>query len=100
MSAPISPLHTAIHAKFRVAFGEPSRIIDHNLNWSLRTLSYISAVNVLSDGSAQSPVVWVFDPHDPSNGVSSTIIKHESEIDPLIEKIVQRVKRAGQPLPR
>jgi hypothetical protein len=93
-----SPLHAAAFERFTRAFGPPDRTEDKDIYWSLRPFSYVAAINVLVNGSGDTPLVWVFDPHDPSDGVSSTRIHNESELEELVRKIEHRVKTAGRPL--
>jgi len=91
-----SPLHVAINEKFRRAIGEPHRAVGKDRQWSLRTLAYIAAINVLVNGSVEHPVVWIFDPHDPEDGVCHTKIVHESDADDIIKRIEARVRNAGR----
>ena len=93
----ISPLHPALYEKFKLAFGEPDRTEGKDWHWSLRPFAYIAAINVLANGSREHPVVWVFNPHDPKDGVSSTRITEEPQIDTLIRKIEDIVRHAGRP---
>lgn len=100
MSArPLSPLSETVLGKLRNAFGEPTRIVGMDRHWALRRLSYVSAVNLLLVCGEERPVLWVFDPHDPTNGVHHDTIRGETEIDGLIAQIQGRVRRAGEPLP-
>ena len=96
----VSPLRAAVHQRFRAAFGEPHRTVGQDSHWALRSLGYIAAINVLVDGGPEHPTVWVFDPHDPRDGVSHAHIRSEAEIDPIVARIEKRVKEAGRTLPR
>ncbi|HVZ94737.1 MAG TPA: hypothetical protein VG797_09525 [Phycisphaerales bacterium] len=95
----LSPLHPIVYEKFRLAFGDPHRAEGKDRHWGLRALNYIAAINVLVNGSSEHPVVWVFDPHDPKDGVSSCRIRSEAEIDPLIKRIEERVRSVGRSSP-
>ena len=97
MSSFASPIHALVLSKFRAAFGEPTNLGEKGNHWSLRALKYVAAVNILVNGDAKHPIVWVFNPHDPSNGVSNTPIQHESQIEPLVESIVATVAGAARP---
>jgi hypothetical protein len=89
-------LHALVLSKFREAFGEPDNVVNSDSHWSLRRLSYQAAVHVLLNGAKAEPIVWVFDPHDPTDGVFHTHVRAESEIDQLIQWITQRVQNVGQ----
>lgn len=90
-------LHSIVLQRFQGAFGEPHRVAGDERQWSLRSLAYIAAVNVLLVGNAERPVVWVFDPHDPTDGISSVTIQSEGQIASVIDSIEERVKLRGQP---
>jgi hypothetical protein len=92
----MSPLHEAIKEKFAAAFGPPHNIMGKDSHWSLRSLRYIAAVNVLINGAPEQPVVWVFDPHDPRDGVTHIRIKSDTDIAEIIKAIEVRVKNAGR----
>jgi hypothetical protein len=81
--------------EFVGAFGAPHRKEGRDLQWSLRRLRYVAAVNVVLSVDREPYEVWVFNPHDPSNGVYSRTIKNESDIAPIIQMIKQNV--AGAP---
>jgi hypothetical protein len=91
----LTPLHESVRSRFVAAFGEPHRTLGRDWQWSMRPLSYVAAVNVLVNGGRDVPAVWIFDPHDPSDGVTSVSIDSEAEIGPLIAKIEHRVRHAG-----
>lgn len=57
--------------------------------------STLAAVNVLVQGTGDHPVVWTFDPHDATNGVSSDHIHDVAEIDGIVGRIQERVRRAA-----
>lgn len=81
--------------RFTAAFGEPTKA-GNARHWSLRSLQYIAPVNVLVHNASRGPVVWVFNPHEPTDGVSSTPVETESQIEPLIASITDTVKKAGR----
>jgi hypothetical protein len=92
-------LHDAVFEKFRRALGEPHKVVGSDYHWALRPLAYIAAINVLLNGGSAGrgdPVVWVFDPHDPRDGVTNERIRHESEAEEMLEQILERVKTAGR----
>ncbi len=91
----MSPLHPIVHEKFRRAFGAPKRTEGKDHHWSLRSKANIAGINVLVNGSADEPVVWVFDPHDGDDGVLHQRIRDESDVDAMIKKIEDRLKNAG-----
>ncbi|HVZ93996.1 MAG TPA: hypothetical protein VG797_05760 [Phycisphaerales bacterium] len=91
-----SLLHAFVQEKFRRAFGEPHRTQGKDLHWGLRAHPHLALINILVNGDAIYPVIWVFDPHDPKDGVTNTLIRHEAEVDPIIRGIEQRVKTAGR----
>jgi hypothetical protein len=101
LQPPQSPLHAILLKSFTEAFGEPHKVAENERQWSLRALNYIAALNVLvSPGASHrdaTPVVWIFDPHDPSNGISNTLVTREEDVAPLIEKIKARVRERSQP---
>ena len=90
-------LHAMVQESFRRAFGEPHRHIGPERHWSLRPFTYVAAINVLTSEAGELPLVWIFDPHDPSDGVRSITIHHESEIAGIVSGIENRVKHAGRP---
>ena len=94
-----SALHALVHSKFREAFGEPNRVEGADYHWSLRHLRYSAAIHVLVNSGGDHPVVWIFDPHMPNDGVSHQYIRREAEINDLIARITARVRAAGQPGP-
>lgn len=98
MSSPPSPpaLRDAVFERLCAAFGEPQRVVNLDRHWALRSLAYIAAINVLCDGKDELPVVWVFNPHDPTNGVHHSVIRSEAEIDPVIADIERDVRHAGR----
>ena len=95
----LTNLQSAVKTSFTKAFGEPDRIVGHDAHWSLRPFTYVAAINILVNTSLDVPLVWVFDPHDPVNGVFSQRVYEESEIPDLISRIENRIKQAGRSRP-
>ena len=92
-----SPLHEFLHNRFKEAFGEPHRVVDGDEQWSLKPHAFAADIHVLVNGSGGHPLVWVFDPHDPNDGVSHTTISDQSQVAGLIQRIEDRVKYATRP---
>jgi hypothetical protein len=92
-------LHPVVLSKFREAFGEPHTSVKADSHWALRRLPYMAAVNVRINGAKEEPIVWVFDPHSPKDGVSHTRINSEADIDNLIKRIVAIVAAGGDHKP-
>lgn len=81
-------LQSSVLAKFSEAFGQPHASVNSDTHWSLRRFAYRAAVNVLVNSAEDDPIVWVFNPHDPSDGVFHIQIKSEMDIDSLIQRIL------------
>ena len=77
----MSSLRDTVFERLRAAFGEPHRTVGVDRHWALRSLAYMAAINVLCNGRDEFPIVWVFNPHEPKDGVRHTIIRTEAEID-------------------
>lgn len=92
-----SDLHKYVHARFRAAFGQPQNVLGPDEHWSFRSSPTALPINVLVNGTLETPAVWVFDSHDRDDGVVTASITRESQIDGLIRQIQERVKRAAQP---
>jgi hypothetical protein len=93
----LSLMHGIAVEKFRRAFGEPTRIEGKDLCWGLRPFSYVAAINVVLNGGKDRPVVWIFNPHEPTDGIWSATIENDSEIDTIIKRIEDTVRTAGRP---
>lgn len=91
-----SDLHKYVHTRFRAAFGQPQNVLGPDEHWSFRSTSSLP-INVLVNGTLDTPAVWVFDSHDRGDGVVTASITRESQVDDLIRQIQERVKRAAQP---
>jgi hypothetical protein len=91
-----SDLHNYVHTRFRAAFGQPQNILGPDEHWSLRSSPSALPINVLVNGTLETPAVWVFDSHDRDDGVLKAFITRESQVDFLITQIQERVKRAAQ----
>jgi hypothetical protein len=94
----LSPLHPVVYDKFGRAFGEPSRTVGKDRHWSLPPRCRVP-VNVLVNGTSEHPVVWVFDPHDPEDGVQSYTVGSASQVDGIIKAITARAEIAGRSSP-
>ena len=89
-------LHQQVHKRFRETFGEPDNTLRRDDHWSLKPDGLNRAsINVLVNGTAENPAVWVFDPHSKNDGVMRQLIAHESELEEIIKLIQDRVKRAA-----
>jgi hypothetical protein len=100
MSEHKSPLHERVHARFKEVFGEPDNRLAGDHHWSLRRQEHplhTLSINVLVNGSAQMPAVWVFDPYDHKDGVMRVGIKDEDHIEQVIAEVEARVERAATP---
>jgi hypothetical protein len=92
-----SVLFNAIVRHFTKAFGDPHRIVNGDCNWSLGRFAAPSSVNVLVNDGRGKPVVWVFDPHDPTNGVCHHELTGEAQIAPLVADIEDRLGKVETP---
>jgi hypothetical protein len=54
------------------------------------------AINLLLNGTRDIPALWIFDAGDGGDGVFSTSITCEGEVDEIINRIQDRVKRAAR----
>jgi hypothetical protein len=86
--------HALIRERFTSAFGPPYRTFGKDACWELWPSPARSALNVLANGSPQFPVVWVFDPHDPADGVRHFEIKSDADLEPVIAHVNQRLRFA------
>jgi len=93
-----SPLKARLGVRLREAFGDPSNLLRHD-HWSLQPRIGLPTINVLIE-DAVPPAVWVFDPTDKDGGVRRECIRHEEQIQPLIEQIQQRVERIAHFTPK
>ena len=89
-----SPLHAAVHVYFRTAFGEPHRVVKHDHQWALGDPAQLAPIHVLTNGTAEHPIVWVFDPHDENEGATHAVISEETQIEETIASIRDRLERA------
>jgi hypothetical protein len=96
-----SALHNVVHKRFREVFGEPQSVLGREDHWSFKpTVPYSAAINVLVNGTAELPAIWVFDPHQPDDGVLRVAIKDEQMIEDIISKIQERIRRASRDEPK
>jgi hypothetical protein len=95
-----SPLHVFVHKRLREVFGDPDNSLGRDDHWSLKPARpYAASINVLVNGTAETPAVWVFDPHAQNNGVLRAAVKDEGSLDAIIKQIQERVNRASLPVP-
>jgi hypothetical protein len=91
-----SALHKFVHARLREVFGPPDNTLGRDDHWSIKPSASQAAINVLVNGTAEHPAVWVFDPHVPNDGVLRTAIQREEQIESVIEQILDRTKKAAE----
>jgi len=90
-------LYTLVHARFHEAFGKPHHVEGGGEQWTLRpTVAYTSAIHLLLNGTPDKPGVWIFDPHDSTNGVENTHIAEQRQIDHLVQGIEGRLQHANR----
>lgn len=66
-------------------------------HWSLRPDGpYRASINVLVNGTAEVPAIWVFDPHVKNDGVLRSVIKNEDELMEIVKQIKDRLDRAAR----
>ncbi len=94
MSDSSSQLHALVHERFLAAFGPPDSSLGRDDHWSLKPSSSTLRINVLVNGTANNPAVWVFDPNDNRDGVLRTIITDEDTLNKLVATIQQRIDQA------
>jgi hypothetical protein len=92
--ASASALHQQILRRFREAFGEPDTTLRRDDHWAIKPGPDKLPINVLVNGTAELPAIWVFDPHDPDEPVMKIGIHDSAEIDEFIDAIEDRVIRA------
>ena len=89
-------LYSLVHARFREAFGPPQKMQGDGEQWTLKPdRKYANTIHVLLNGTRDGPGVWIFDPHDPVNGVKNTPIKNPRQIGELITLIQSRLDMAS-----
>ena len=89
-----SELHQRILARFREVFGEPDNTLGRDDHWALKPDPHKLAINVLANGTAELPAIWVFDPHDHNDGVLRIGVKSHQDIEDFITLIRDRLERA------
>jgi hypothetical protein len=87
-------LRRLIHAAFTRAFGLPNRSMGKDMQWGLRPGPRLPAINVLVNGSSECPIIWIFDPHDHTDGVHHEGIYEEAAVPRIVELIQAKVKQA------
>ena len=94
----ISALHAYIHARFREAFGEPTRILGNDGHWGLRPFADAASIDVLVNGSDEFPIVWIFDTHNVSDGVLKTRVVSQDQVADIISELRTRLQKAMFPV--
>ena len=57
-----SALHKFVHDRFCELFGDPDSSLGRDDHWSLRPEGpYQSSINVLVNGTAEQPAIWIFE---------------------------------------
>ena len=74
---------------------QPKRRFGHDVQWQLDCEGNV-ALNVLVNGSAEQPSVWVFAAHDALTGVFGKAIMTKDDVPEIIRHIQ---KRLDLPLP-
>ena len=93
---PLDSLYTLVHACFHEAFGPPQDVQGGGEQWTLHPAArYRSQIHLLLNGTPNRPGIWVFDPHDPKNGVENTPIVNRRQIGELITLIQSRLDFAN-----
>jgi hypothetical protein len=81
--------------RFREAFGQPSTTVGQDDHWKFQASPSVMPINLLLNGTLDDAVVWLFDPHEPGDGVVAVTITREDQVAPLIREIRERVERAS-----
>src|SRR5690349_1836439 len=87
-------LHTYVHTRFRESFGKPYTTMGKDDHWRLQGSTSESAINLLLNGTRDIPALWIFDAGDGGDGVFSTSITREDQVDGIIKQIQARMQRA------
>ena len=93
MSAPET--HTAPGA-FQLAFGQPRSTLGKDSHWALfpgGDESFLP-INVLLNGSAAHPIVWVFDPYDRTHNTLRRALESLQDSLEVIGVIKDRLEDA------
>ena len=90
-----SELHQYVDQQFRQAFGNPENSLGRDDHWSLRPGPSLVAINVLVNGTAEHPAVWVFDPHIPNDGVLRKMISSKDDVHEMVKQIQARMQAAA-----
>jgi hypothetical protein len=87
-----SAIHELVHKRFRDVFGEPDSVLGTDNHWALKPdVPYAVSINILVDGTAKAPAVWVFDPHVKTDGVLRVFVENEQMLEDIILRIQARV---------
>ena len=84
-------LHLALRTRFREVFGKPHHTMGRDDHWRLQSCNLL-CLNVLVSGSREKPMVWLFEPQNRDNGVSSRFMNSLDDIEIMIVSIQQRLK--------
>src|SRR5688572_13921265 len=91
-----SAMHKLIHDRLREHFGEPDNSLGRDDHWALKPHGPLNvSINVLVNGSAELPAVWIFDPHSRQEPVFRASIKDEEDLHKLIKQLEHRLERAA-----
>ena len=91
-----SALHKFVHDRFCELFGDPDSSLGRDDHWSLRPEGpYRSCINLLVNGTAEQPAIWIFDPHSRNDGVFRASVKNEDDLHKVIRQIEHRLERAA-----
>jgi hypothetical protein len=84
-------LYGRILERLSEALGKHSAIGDRNNHWSLAVGDWRAPINLLAANGGQSASVWVFDPHDGAVPAEQCIIRQDSDLTRLIERLRARL---------
>ena len=86
-----SPMHEHVHARFDEVFGKSDNTLGVDAHWSLNPAQFKHAINIVVNGSAEAPAVWVFDPNVEHDSVLRIAIETMNEVEAIIIKIKERL---------
>jgi hypothetical protein len=89
-----STLHNYVHGRFVEVLGNPDDSLGRDDHWALQIGPDKPAINVLLNGSAEVPAVWVFDPHSKFDDVMRSAIQYKVHVEDVLVDIQQRLARA------
>ena len=94
MSKYPTALHELAHARMREVFGPPDNSLGRDDHWSLKPSPSGVSINVLVNGAAERPAIWVFDPCSKGNSVIRESIANEGHLSEIIKRIQHRLEAA------